>query len=114
MPVFLRSGIKLSGKMSGLINGNCIIDKNSAMFFNTLSLKLLEMSETVEKRIEVIKKNCNENQRANGFLFASIDTPQMNISVGSEYVIYVQRYGPPPNGKFEPAKLELIRKELLA
>ena len=87
------------------------IDKNSALFFNTLASKLLEMSKTIEDRIEDIKKNCNK-ERARGCIFASVDTPHMNISVGAEYFIYVQRYGPPPNGKFEPEKLAIVRAEL--
>lgn len=88
------------------------IDKNSALFFNQLASKLLEMSESIEARIETIKKNCNSSGQSSGFLFASIDTPQMSISVGGEYVVYVQRHGPPVNGKFDSCKLDAIRKEL--
>jgi hypothetical protein len=86
------------------------IDKNSALFFNTLASKLLEMSKTIEDRIEDIKKNCN-TERARGCILVSIDTPHMNISVGAEYFIYVQRHGPPIDGKFDPEKLALIRAE---
>lgn len=110
MPSYL-----VRGKYAGVISGNCcntcVIDKKSSLFFNTLATRLLEMSHAIEERIEDIKKNCNGPKQANGFLFASIDTPQMNITVGEEYVIYVQRHGPPHHGKFDQHKLNHIRKE---
>lgn len=111
MPSFLHSG--RLGSMNG--NGYCCddnsIDRNSAIFFNNLASKLLEMTQSFEKRIEDIKKNCG-GQSAKGFLFASIDTPRMNITVGYEYIIYVQRHGPPENGKFDLCKLDIIRNEM--
>ncbi len=77
-----------------------------------MTMKLLEMSQAIEERIEQIKKNCNQEKPSDGFLFASIETPQMLITVGQEYVIYLQRYGPPHHGRFDPCKLESIREEL--
>ena len=94
-------------------NGSCCddnsMDLNTAFFFNQLATKLLEMSQSVQERLEAARKNCNQQQ--SGFLFASIDTPQMAISVGTEYILYVQQFGPPPNGKFCPEKLQQIRIE---
>jgi hypothetical protein len=111
MPSYLSSGrLGLMNRSGGCCDDNSI-DRNSAIFFNNLASKLLEMTHSFEKRIEDIKKNCG-GQSARGFLFASIDTPQMNISIGSEYVIYVQRFGPPEKGKFDKCKLDIIRKEL--
>ena len=110
MPSYLSSG-GLGGMNR---NGSCCcddnsMDRNSAIFFNQLATKLLEMSKSFQERLEEARKNCNQQQA--GFLFASIDTPQMAISVGTEYIIYVQRFGPPPNGKFPPEKLAQIRME---
>ena len=102
-------------KYAGIISGNCcntcLIDKKSSVFFNTLASKLLEMSHSIEERIEKIKKNCGGPKQADGFLFASIDTPEMCITVGEEYLIYIQRHGPPHHGKFDHHKLSHIRRE---
>lgn len=109
MPTYLKGRFK--GAISGNCCNTCTIDKKSSLFFNTLATRLLEMSQSIETRIEQIKKNCGEPKQADGFLFASIDTPSMNITVGAEYVIYVQRHGPPHHGKFDRHKLDHIRKE---
>lgn len=112
MPSFLSSGrLGMMNQNDGCCCDDNSIDRNSALFFNNLALKLLEMSRSFEERIEQVKKNCGDKQ-VSGFILVSIDTPQMAISVGSEYVIYVQRYGPPPEGKFDPEKLTKIRTEL--
>ena len=87
------------------------VDRNSAIFFNTLANKLLEMSKTIDARMtELANKVCEPVSK--GFLFASIDTPQMVLGVKYEYVEYIKRHGPPINGKFDPEKLEAIRIEL--
>jgi hypothetical protein len=118
MPSYIRSG---GGYMSGGGGGGgsdgccCVdnsIDRNSALFFTKLADKLLEMSKSVEARIEEIRKNCNNPTQSRGFLFASIEVPKMTIAVNQEFFEYVRRHGPPPKGKFEPLKLHLIRIEL--
>lgn len=115
MPNYILSGSRMGGGGGG---GSCCcedstIDRNSAIFFNTLASKLLEMSQAVEAKIDDIKKNCNQQSSGGrGFLFASIDAPSMVLSVPREYTEYIKRYGPPPKGKFEPIKLEIIRAQL--
>ena len=103
------------GGGGGSDNGCCCvdnsIDRNSALFFTKLADKLLEMSKSVEARIEEIRKNCNKPTASRGFLFASIEVPTMTIAVPQEYLEYIRRHGPPPKGKFEPLKLHLIRIE---
>lgn len=115
MPNYILSGSRMGGGGGG---GSCCcedstIDRNSAIFFNTLASKLLEMSQAVEAKIDEIKKNCHQPAAAGrGFVFASIDTPSMVISVPPEFMEYIKRYGPPPKGKFDPIKLEIIRAQL--
>ena len=87
------------------------VDRNSAIFFNTLANKLLEMSRAIDARMaELSNKVCEPASK--GFLLASIETPQMVLGVSIEYVEYVKRHGPPVNGKFDQAKLADIRAEL--
>jgi hypothetical protein len=89
------------------------INKQTAIFLDTISRKLLELSQTVEATIEDIKANCKEKPKnLNNHILASIDTPNMNITVGAEYILYVQKYGPPVLGKFDPEKLAIMREEL--
>ena len=107
-------GLKANGTASGG-DGCCCsdnsIDRNSAIFFNNLALKLLEMSTTIEERMkELSNKVCVP--QTSGVLFASIDTPTMTLGVKYEYVEYIKRYGPPKKGKFDEEKLEEIRIEL--
>ncbi len=87
------------------------VDRNSAIFFNTLANKLLDMSKAIDARIaEISKKVCQPTTK--GFIFASIEAPSMVLGVKYEFVEYIKRYGPPPKGKFDPEKLNLIRNEL--
>jgi hypothetical protein len=87
--------------------------KDSAIFFNTLATKLLEMTTSIETRIEEIQKNCNNNSIGNGIYFVQIEVPSMKIGVKYEYIEYVKRYGPPPPlESFDETKLQQIREEL--
>jgi hypothetical protein len=114
MRSYIRSGSMMGG--SGGDGCCCVdnsIDRNSALFFTNLANKLLQMSKTIEEKIEEIKRDCNKPAPGGrGFIFASIDTPVMSIAVSQEYIEYIKRYGPPPNGKFVPLKLHLLRIEL--
>jgi hypothetical protein len=90
---------------------DCSIDRNSAIFFNNLATKLLEMTEAIEKRIDELENRpCPTETR--GVLFASIDAPVMNIGIKYEYIEYIKRYGPPQGGQFDETKLNAIRIEL--
>jgi len=111
MPSYIQTG-KL--KSSGSGSGDCCcdsIDGNAAIFFNNLAQKLLDMSKSIEKRIEDLSnKVCLPESK--GFLIASIETPSMMLGVKYEFVEYIKRHGPPHKGKFDPILLDKIREEL--
>jgi hypothetical protein len=92
----------------------CVTENNSRdtiMFYSKIASKLLMMSETINERIEEMKKNlCTKGE--SGVLLASIEAPVMTIAIKYEYIEYIRRYGPPDEGKFDEYKLEKIRKEL--
>lgn len=102
-----------------IVKSNCIVNnkcndnicKDTSRFFDKLATKLLVMTKSINKRIEDIKKQVCET-KGNGALLASIDTPEMIISIKYEYIEYIKRYGPPINGIFEESKLNIIKKEL--
>jgi hypothetical protein len=110
MSRYLVKGVRLSSLTdpSQVVN---TIDCSSAVFFDNLATKLMDMSISIQKQMEELKKKQCAAPQA-GFLFASITAPKMILGVAYEYVEYVTRYGPPVNGKFDPVKLEQIRIEL--
>jgi len=85
------------------------LDRNSALFFNNMATKLLEMSIAIEARFEDIRKRCGGTLPPGPtFFFASIETPTMVVSVPIEYTEYIKRFGPPHKGRFDEDKLKFI------
>jgi len=109
MPSYL-----LSSK-STLNDTNCCcdnsIDGNTAIFFNNLATKLLDMSNAIELRMNELKNKVCVSQKQ-GIFMASIETPSMSLGIKYEYIEYIKRYGPPYNGIFDECKLNDIRIEL--
>ena len=97
--------------------GNCnedVYQKESSCnskFFSDLATKLLEMAESVNKRMEDIKKNCG-GVKSGGIYFGAITVPVMSLGVKYEYIEYIKRFGPPTDGQFDETKLKQLRKEL--
>jgi len=110
MPVYIHRGNANSA--SGVCCSQNTIDRNSAVFFNSLATKLLDMSRAIEKKMEDLRKRVCEPQNGRGFLFASIEAPSMVVGVRQEYVEYIKRYGPPVKGKFDEGLLNILRQEL--
>ena len=113
MPNYLVKGRRsvISGARCQPEQPPTTVDCSSAIFFDNLATKLMDMSISIEKQMEELKKKqCAQPQA--GFLFASITVPKMTLGIGYEFLEYVTRYGPPPKGKFDPVKLEQLRIEL--
>jgi len=66
------------------------------------------MTESLQKQFLELQKNSTQ-QMGKGVILAAI-TVQGKISTKWEYVIYIQIYGPPIRGQFDPVYLELIRE----
>lgn len=97
---------------SGSNEANAPISKQNVAFLSTIAEQLQDLAEAVEARIEYIKETAvAKPKNMNNHILASIDTPNMNITVGAEYILYVQKFGPPPLGKFDPEKLAIVRVE---
>jgi hypothetical protein len=70
------------------------------------------MTRSLQQQFEDLKKNQApplDGPRAPRLAEISISA---NISVKYAYYIYVQRYGPPVNGKFDPLYIDLINAEI--
>ena len=90
---------------------NAICSAKSLDFFDTLSNKLVLVTESLKSQFEDLKKAAYGRIR-NGAVLASIIAPSPPIGVKYEYVEYVKRYGPPTNCIFDQALLFAIRLEL--
>lgn len=91
-------------------NGCCC--PSSTIFLETLTEKLLLMAESLKIQFADLQANAKGTaQVAKGAILAETKV-QGRVIAKYEYVIYIQRYGPPINGKFDPVYLERIRDEL--
>jgi tRNA U34 2-thiouridine synthase MnmA/TrmU len=97
---------------SGSNETSAPISKQNISFLSTLADQLQDLTEAVEARIDYIKQTAVPKPKDNNnHILASIDTPNMNLTVGAEFILYVQKFGPPPLGKFDPEKLAEVRAE---
>jgi len=112
----VSSGVKLAtkaAKSATTSNASCCCP-STTIFLQTLTDKLYDMALSLKQQfIDLADLRNNASQRGRGAIIASIDT-QATVSVKMEYVYYIQRYGPPLNGIFDPIYLDLIRAEMAA
>ena len=94
-------------------NNSCCCP-STTLFLQTLTDKLYDMALSLQQQfIDLTNFKNNTSQRGRGAIIASIDV-QATVSVKMEYVYYIQRYGPPLKGIFDPIYLDLIRAEIAA
>ncbi len=87
---------------------------SSTLFLSNLTNKLAEMTQALKQQFADLQANCHATgTKATGPIFAQIQVAG-TIKPKYEYLIYLQRYGPPINGVFDPIYLDLIRAELAA
>lgn len=91
--------------------GNCCCP-SSTKFLETLTEKLIEMTESIKTQIEELENKVPSCHR--GLRLTELIVPVPHIYVKQEFLIYIKRYGPPTNGIFDPIYLDLIRAELAA
>jgi len=70
------------------------------------------MTTSLQTQFAELEANSNSTTVAGkGAMLAHISI-KANVIYKPEYMIYIMRYGPPVNGKFDPVYLDLIRIEL--
>ena len=102
-----RSG--LAGSYSSASDCCC---PSSTVFLDTLTTKLIAMTRSLQKQFEDLKKNQApplDGPRAPRLAEIKVSAV---LSVKYAYYIYLQRYGPPVNGKFDPLYIDLINAEI--
>lgn len=126
MPTYFQGSVSGLTSQAGLTNpfslggttaspstdgGSCCCP-SSTKFLETLTDKLIDMAAALQKRITELESRPPPGT-TRGVIFADISVGS-HASVKYEYVIYIQRYGPPINGIFDPIYLDLLRAELAA
>ena len=81
-------------------------------FLDTLTNKLLAMTESLQKQFDECVRPAQSGGGERGVYLAKIDTPKMVLGVKYEYILYIQRYGPPENGIFDETIIGKLRAEL--
>jgi hypothetical protein len=67
------------------------------------------MAQSLKEQFAYLESHSNANQQmAKGVIIAEIAV-RANVNVRWEYVIYIQIYGPPARGQFDPVYLDQIR-----
>lgn len=113
MPRFID---KNSATLNGItVTGSdlypALYSAKSVEFFSTLSEKLVLMTESLQVQFDVLRKEALARTAA-GPIMGSVVAPKMTLGVRGEYVEYINRYGPPADGKFDEALLAAIRAKL--
>jgi hypothetical protein len=111
--VKLSTGGLSSSSSSSSSNTMCIsCPSTTLVFLQALTTKLIDMTNSLKLQFENLAALANSN-KARGTIIASM-TVKGAIKFKREYAIYLQRFGPPLLGEFDPLYLELIRAELKA
>ena len=98
---------------SNVTSSNCIIcPSTSIVFLQALTTKLVDMTTALKRQFANLE-SLGRQGTTRGTVLASTSV-KGNVRFKPEFAIYVQRFGPPMLGEFDPLYLELIRAELKA
>ena len=104
------SGSGLAGAPTSSLASDCCCP-SSTVFLDTLTTKLIAMTRSLQQQFDDLKKNQAPALGPRAPRLAEIKV-SANVSVKYAYFIYVQRYGPPVNGRFDPLYIDLINAEI--
>ena len=90
-------------------NNNCCCP-STTKFFEDLVIKLEEMTLSLKVQFEELRNQCPD-RNGREVVLADIKVNSPPVIIKQEYFIYVQRYGPPVDGKFDETLLNKIRSE---
>ena len=106
------SGSGLAGTSAYSTSASDCCCPSSTVFLDTLTTKLLAMTRSLQQQFIDLEKNQKPpsvGPRAPRLVEIKVSAA---VSVKYAYYIYVQRYGPPVNGKFDPLYIDLINAEI--
>ncbi len=111
MPKFLRKfeSTAYVNNNSIEIAGNALCYTKSMDFLNRITDKLSALTVALKKQFETLRNQIRSPAR--GAVLASVTVRTIPLGVKYEYLIYIQQYGPPPDGIFNEDYLTIIRRE---
>lgn len=83
---------------------------STTTFLSTLVDKLYTMASRLKDQFDALEAKTQRTPQR-GIIFAEIDT-SVGVSIKYEYVIYIEKYGPPIDGIFDETLLAQIRAEM--
>jgi hypothetical protein len=83
---------------------------STTTFLSTLVDKLHTMASRLKDQFDALEAKTQRTPQK-GIIFAEIDTT-VGVSIKYEYVIYIEKYGPPIDGIFDEALIAQIRAEM--
>lgn len=111
MPRYIEYGRCNTEKSSGCCSKSASEYETSVNFFSQMSEKLTAMVSTVKTQFDDYRAQIDKFTTPKGIV-SKVDTPGLVLGVGQEYLEYIKRFGPPPNGVWDPAKIAQLRIEL--
>jgi hypothetical protein len=90
------------------MGSGCCVCPSQTGFLSTLADKLKAMVESLQTQFEELRNRAVS--RGEGAVLTTIDS-SAEVVVRVEYIIYIQRYGPPINGVFDEDLLNGLRAE---
>ena len=97
-----------AGTGTGTGGSGCCVCPSQTTFLTTLADKLKAMVESLEKQFEELRNSAMS--RGEGAILAGV-TSSAAVDISIQYVIYIQRYGPPTDGVFDQELLDAIISE---
>jgi hypothetical protein len=105
---FLQTNTGITTTGSGTSGSGCCVCPSQTTFLTTLADKLKAMVESLQKQFEELRNKAITY--GEGAILASVDSSAA-VGVRIEFIIYIQRYGPPTDGIFDTELLDEIRRE---
>lgn len=104
---FLQPNTGTTTTQTGTGSGCCVCPSQTT-FLTTLADKLKAMVESLQKQFEELRNKAVSY--GEGAILASVES-SASVGVRIEYIIYIQRFGPPLDGVFDNDLLNELRRE---
>ena len=103
-----NTGSGIGGTTGNTIGSGCCVCPSQTGFLSTLADKLKAMVESLQTQFEELRNKAVS--RGEGAILSTIES-SAEVAVRVEYILYIQRYGPPINGIFDEELLNGLRAE---
>ncbi len=103
-----NTGSGIGGTTGNTIGSGCCVCPSQTGFLSTLADKLKAMVESLQTQFDELRNKALSY--GEGAILTSIES-SAEVGVRVEYILYIQRYGPPLDGVFDEELLNGLRAE---